>query len=63
MFWFVEFRAVDGRVTRSLGYFADLTAAQRPGRTGRPARSPRSSTCASGSASRAVKDRRLIPVA
>jgi len=29
MFWFVEFRAVDGRVTRSLGYFPDLMAAQR----------------------------------
>ena len=35
MFWFVEFRAVDGRVTRSLGYFADLMAAQRFARENR----------------------------
>jgi len=35
MFWFVEFRAVDGRVTRSLGYFADLMTAQRFARENR----------------------------
>jgi hypothetical protein len=35
MSWFVEFRAVDGRVTRSLGYFADLMAAQRFARENR----------------------------